>query len=164
MTTFSFKSLALIRNSWIVPMKGGFTFEKNGAFNCLTFPGSGRSEYEYLSWTNKWPIRDFLILGFKMWILVDKYWEDWSTVLNWHSSRVGQHTKRDSLSIPALAVVYVFSLHRYTCNTVRPREQRNMCYLTLSGLNLPLSSSSTTSRELLSQFPTCSGWRWFDVV
>ena len=35
---------------------------------------------------------------------------------------------------------------------------------TLSGLNLPLSSSSTTSRELLSQFSTCSGWRWFDVV
>ena len=28
--------------------------------------------------------------------------------------------------------------------------------LTLSGLNLPLPSSSTTSRELLSQFPTCS--------
>ena len=25
-----------------------------------------------------------------------------------------------------------------------------------------LSSSSTTSRELLSQFSTCSGWRWFD--
>ena len=36
--------------------------------------------------------------------------------------------------------------------------------LTLSGLNLQLSSSSTTSRELLSQFSTCSGWRWFDVV
>ena len=35
--------------------------------------------------------------------------------------------------------------------------------LTLSGLNFPLSSSSTTSRELLSQFLTCSGWRWFDV-
>ena len=30
-------------------------------------------------------------------------------------------------------------------------------YLTLSSLNLPLSSSSTTSRELLSQFSTCSG-------
>ena len=27
-----------------------------------------------------------------------------------------------------------------------------------------LSSSSTTSRELLSQFSTCSGWRWFNVV
>ena len=35
---------------------------------------------------------------------------------------------------------------------------RFLC-LTLSGLNLPLSSSSTTSRELLSQFSTCSGWR-----
>ena len=34
--------------------------------------------------------------------------------------------------------------------------------LTLSGLNLPLSSSSTTSRELLSQFSTCSVWRWFE--
>ena len=29
--------------------------------------------------------------------------------------------------------------------------------LTLSSLDLPLSSSSTTSRELLSQFSTCSG-------
>ena len=37
------------------------------------------------------------------------------------------------------------------------------CVLTLSSLNLPVSSSSTTSRELLSQFSTCSGWRWFDV-
>ena len=27
----------------------------------------------------------------------------------------------------------------------------------------PWSSSSTTSRELLSQFSTCSGWWWFDV-
>ena len=34
--------------------------------------------------------------------------------------------------------------------------------LTLSSLSLPLSSSSTTSRELLSQFSTCSGWRWLD--
>ena len=34
---------------------------------------------------------------------------------------------------------------------------------TLSSLNLPLSSSSTTSRELLSQFSTCSGWRWLEV-
>ena len=36
-----------------------------------------------------------------------------------------------------------------------------MYSLTPSTLNLPLSSSSTTSRELLSQFSTCSGWRWF---
>ena len=35
--------------------------------------------------------------------------------------------------------------------------------LTLSILNLPLSSSSTTSRELLSQFSTCGGWRWLGV-
>ena len=38
-----------------------------------------------------------------------------------------------------------------------------MCLVTLSGLNLPLSSSSTTSRELLSQFSTCSKRRWLDV-
>ena len=31
--------------------------------------------------------------------------------------------------------------------------------LNLSSLNLLLSSSSTTSRELLSQFSTCSGWK-----
>ena len=37
-------------------------------------------------------------------------------------------------------------------------------FLPLSGLSLPLSSSSTKSRELLPQFSTCSGWRWFDVV
>ena len=36
--------------------------------------------------------------------------------------------------------------------------------LTFSSLNLPLSSSSTTSRELLPQFSTCSGWRWLAVV
>ena len=34
---------------------------------------------------------------------------------------------------------------------------------TFSSLNLPLSSSSTTSRELLSQFSTCIGWRWLEV-
>ena len=34
---------------------------------------------------------------------------------------------------------------------------RYVSALTLSGLNLPLSSSSTTSHELLSQVPTCSG-------
>ena len=37
------------------------------------------------------------------------------------------------------------------------------CYLTLSSLSLPLSSSSTTSHELLSQFLTCSEWKWFGV-
>ena len=44
--------------------------------------------------------------------------------------------------------------------------KRNVCKswcLTLSSLNLPLSSSSTTSRELLSRFSTCSGWRWLEV-
>ena len=35
--------------------------------------------------------------------------------------------------------------------------------LTLSSLNLPLSSSSTTICELLSQFSTCGRWRWFEV-
>ena len=39
----------------------------------------------------------------------------------------------------------------------------NNCNLTLSSLNLPLSPSSTTSRELLSQFSTCSGWRWLEL-
>ena len=36
-------------------------------------------------------------------------------------------------------------------------------HLTLSSLNLPLSPSSTTSRELLLQFSTSSGWRWLKV-
>ena len=43
-------------------------------------------------------------------------------------------------------------------------ESKSPPCLTLSNLNLPLSSSSTTSRELLPQFSTCSGWRWYDVV
>ena len=37
------------------------------------------------------------------------------------------------------------------------------CILTISSLNLPVSSSSTTSRELLSQFSTCSWWSWLEV-
>ena len=47
----------------------------------------------------------------------------------------------------------------------RPKYQYRICMqlLTDSSLNLPLSSSSTTSRELLSQFSTYSGWRWFEV-
>ena len=35
--------------------------------------------------------------------------------------------------------------------------------LTLSAPNLPLSFSSSISHELLPQFLTCSGWRWFEV-
>ena len=35
--------------------------------------------------------------------------------------------------------------------------------LTLLSCNLPLSSPSTNSRQLLSQFSACSGWRWLDV-
>ena len=35
---------------------------------------------------------------------------------------------------------------------------------TLSSLNLPFSSSSTTNRELLSQFSICSEWRWLIEV
>ena len=51
-----------------------------------------------------------------------------------------------------------------TCISGQPRWNLElMNYLTLSGLNLSLSSSSTTSRELLLQFPTCSGWRWLAV-
>ena len=36
--------------------------------------------------------------------------------------------------------------------------------LPLSNLSLPLSSSSTTSGELLSQFSTCSEGRWLEFV
>ena len=39
----------------------------------------------------------------------------------------------------------------------------NKTELTLSNLSLPLSSSSTTSRELLPQFLTYRGWRWLEV-
>ena len=33
----------------------------------------------------------------------------------------------------------------------------------LSSMNLPLSFSASTSRELLSQFSTCIGWKWLEV-
>ena len=45
---------------------------------------------------------------------------------------------------------------------LRPKICKSWCS-TLWNLNLPLSSSSTRSRELLSQFSTCSGWRWFEI-
>ena len=63
-----------------------------------------------------------------------------------------------------------------TSSNLRPRQNTSLvrcircveiCQLsyklTLSSLNLPLSSSPTTSCELLSQFSTCSWWRWFEV-
>ena len=49
------------------------------------------------------------------------------------------------------------------CFTFKHFQKCIITNLTLSSLNVPLSSSSTTSRKLLSQFSTCSGWRWFDV-
>ena len=49
-----------------------------------------------------------------------------------------------------------------TCHPNAKTKRPDGC-LTLSSLNLPLPSSSTTSRELLLQFSTCSEWKWFDV-
>ena len=46
---------------------------------------------------------------------------------------------------------------RSSTQTYERSSVRSGGKLTLSSLNLPLSSSSTTSRELLSQFSTCSG-------
>ena len=48
-------------------------------------------------------------------------------------------------------------IYRYNLTVLGVGEIR---VLTLSSLNLPLSSSSTTSRELLSQLS--SGWRWLE--
>ena len=45
-----------------------------------------------------------------------------------------------------------YSIHPFAVGTVYVPFQAS----TLSSLNLPLSSPSTTSRELLSQFSTCS--------
>ena len=63
-----------------------------------------------------------------------------------------------------LLLKYQYSKHetmiRYWLNAGPPSAT---LALTLSSLNLPLSSSSTTSRELLSQFSTCSEWRWLIV-
>ena len=52
----------------------------------------------------------------------------------------------------------------HTCQELQKYVRRTTSELTLSSLKLPLSSSSSTSRELLSQFSTSNGWRWFDVV
>ena len=48
-------------------------------------------------------------------------------------------------------------------SVVEIEQVLEMLSLTLSSLHLPLSSSSTTSRELLSQFSTCSEWKWLEV-
>ena len=63
------------------------------------------------------------------------------------------------------AIEFIFIQNRWRINVSGKWRVYSSCwmYLTLSGLNLPLSSSSTTSRELLSQFLTCSGWSWFHV-
>ena len=45
------------------------------------------------------------------------------------------------------------------CKSIQVREQAGP--FTLSSLSLPLPSSSTTSRESLSQLSTCCGWRWY---
>ena len=50
------------------------------------------------------------------------------------------------------------------CQISHKLSQRNGFVLTLSSLNLPVSPSSAANRELLSQFTTCSGWRWLKVV
>ena len=52
---------------------------------------------------------------------------------------------------------------KHAWNRINTVPAAQVLTLTLWSLNLPLSSSSTTSRELLSQFSACSGWRWFEV-
>ena len=68
--------------------------------------------------------------------------------------------------IKAIYIIRYFILYIIYNVTIIDIEKTldNVTSSTLSSLNLPLSSSSTTSSELLSQFSTCSGWRWFDVV
>ena len=53
--------------------------------------------------------------------------------------------------LPKVGLVAFANLHR-----IATKIRGNGC-LTLSSLSLPLSSSSTTNHELLSQFSTCSG-------
>ena len=65
--------------------------------------------------------------------------------------------------------IYIMPIYAHLFN-LRPNIYKSWCLsrhfipnnidLTLSILNLLLSSSSTTSRELLPQFSTCSGWKW----
>ena len=53
------------------------------------------------------------------------------------------------------AIIINYSSALFLCNV--------LTYLPLSSPNLSLSSSSTTSRQLQSQFTTCSGWRRLEV-
>ena len=70
---------------------------------------------------------------------------------------VDQHLKQHSFSVSVCQTWRHMTLSQYWFNKLPASK-------TVSGLNLPLSYSSTTSRELLSQFSTWSGWKRFDVV
>ena len=76
---------------------------------------------------------------------------------------LGQNRRRWTNIKPTLLQCVVFfevgTLHVYR----KVDGNKSARPLTLSSLSLPLSSSSTTSRELLSQFSTCSGWKWLEV-
>ena len=61
---------------------------------------------------------------------------------------------RELWTISALNTMIVFDLFIIIV--------KGVLRLTLSGLKLPLSCPSTTSRELLSQFSTRCGWRWLE--
>ena len=67
----------------------------------------------------------------------------WPTVYDAGSTLI-QHSSQSSC-LPGCSAIYKHDIIH--CHVL----------LTLSSLNLPFSSSSTTSRELLSQFSTCSG-------
>ena len=61
------------------------------------------------------------------------------------------------------SITKLSSLHKDANHNIPPHQHIWIAAeLTHSSLNLPLSSSSTTSRELLSQFSTCSEWRWLE--
>ena len=103
----------------------------------------------------------------------------WPSSRAWNTLVIHGHRGRIEIFTLFLSVYFFFLLNDVTshkhikhCSALQSQNTAHRAWvakqfanqLTLSILNLPLSSSSTTSRELLSQFSTCSGWRWLDVV
>ena len=75
-----------------------------------------------------------------------------------------QNAKFDSWRSEAEHATFRSRRHPTILNQQRAWKSADIWELTLWSLNLPLSFSFTTSRELLAPFSTCSGWRWLKRV
>ena len=89
------------------------------------------------------------------------FWLTRKNSILWGASVIGRYCARHQITSAQISnlmsgeqyhIIHFTILRRFSW----PRLDKGG-RLTLSSLNLSLSSSSTTSRELLSQFSTCSG-------